>query len=404
MGMLSNRNAAMEGVFDLRKAWMKRAGALLAAVLLLGCGAAKAAPLEEGTPVQIASPSAMLLEADTGTVIFEKNADERRQVASITKLMTLLVCLEELEAGRIDLEDDVTVSKTAASQIGSQALLDAGATYKLRDLLKSTIIASANDAACALAEHMAGTEEAFVAMMNGRAAELGMTDTVYMNCTGLPADGQYTTARDVAALSSEMCKHDEYFTYATVWMDTLTHPSGRVTDLTNTNRLVRFYDGCDGLKTGSADAAKYCLSATASKNGLRLIAIVLGSDASQARFNEARAMLDYGFAGYKRVTILQKGERLGKTVRVKLGMTEQVDAAVGAGLSMLLKLGQEKQLSLEVELPEEVEAPVRAGDALGVVRVKLGDKVIAKLPAVAAEDVGMPSLLEGFFLLMRNWR
>lgn len=386
--------------------WKQRIGALTVALLLLpgACAAAKAAPLEEGTPVDITSPSAMLLEASTGTVIFEKNADEKRQVASVTKLMTLLLCFEGLESGTISLEDDVTVSQAAAGQIGSQALLDAGATYQLKDLLRSTIIASANDSACALAEHMAGTEEAFADMMNARAAELGMTDTVYVNCTGLPADGQFTTARDVATLSLEVCKHPDYFTYAAVWMDTLTHPGGRVTDLTNTNRLVRFYEGCDGLKTGSADVSKYCLSATAEKNGLRLIAIVLGSSASQTRFNEARAMLEYGFAGYKRVTILQKGERLGKTVRVKLGMTEEVEAAVGAGLSMLMKLGQEKLLSLEVELPEEVEAPVQAGDTIGVVRVKLGDQVIAKLPAVAAEDVGMPGLLEGFFLVVKNWR
>ena len=201
-----------------------------------------------------------------------------------------------------------------------------------------------------------------------------------------------------------MCTHPEYFTYGAVWMDTLTHPSGRVTDLTNTNRLVRFYDGCDGLKTGSADDSKYCLSCTAEKNGMRLIAVVLGASASQTRFNEARAMLDYGFNGYKRVTVLQKGDRLGQKVKVHLGMQDEVDAAAGSGLSMLIKLGQEKQLSLEVELPEEVEAPLKAGDALGVLRVKLGDRVVARLAAVAAENVGMPGLLEGFLRLLTNWR
>ncbi|MCI6376588.1 MAG: D-alanyl-D-alanine carboxypeptidase [Clostridiales bacterium] len=376
--------------------------------LLLACaavmGAALAAPLEEGVPVELTSPSAMLLEADTGTVIFEKNADEKRQVASVTKLMTLLICFEELEAGRVSLEDDITVSQAAAAQIGSQALLDANAVYKLRDLLHATIIASANDAAYALAEHIAGSEAAFVEQMNQRAAELGMESTFYTNPTGLPDSRQYTTARDVAALACEVCRHPDYFTHASVWMDTLTHPGGRVTDLTNTNRLVRFYDGCDGLKTGSADASKYCLCATAQKNGLRLIAIVLGTDNSQKRFNEARAMLDYGFAGYKRVVIFSKGDRLGRTVPVHLGMKDTVEAAVGAGLSMLLKPGQEKQLSLEVELPEQVAAPINAGDAIGIVRVKLGDTVIAKLSAVAAEDVGMPGLLSAFLRLLANWR
>ncbi len=384
----------------------KRALALLVA-LGMGLGAmpgAMAQPLEAEVPVSIASPSAILVEAPSGTVIFEKDADSKRQVASLTKLMTLLITLEELEAGRISLEDDVTISKEAAGQIGSQALLDAGAVYKLKDLLKSTIIASANDAACALAEHMAGTEAAFVEQMNQRAGELGLNDTYYKNCTGLPEEGQYTTARDMAALSCEMAKHPAYHEYATVWMDTLTHPSGRVTDLTNTNRLVRFYDGCDGFKTGSADASKYCLSATAEKSGMRLIAVVLGASVSQKRFDEARAMLDYGFSTYKRVHILRSGELLGKQIPVKLGAVEQVELAVGSGLSMLMRAGQEKQLSLEMELPEEVTAPMKAGDTLGMIRVLLNGQVIAKLPAVAATDVRMPGLLEGFYRLFENWR
>lgn len=386
---------------------MLKKGVALLLLLALCVSALSAAPtqaLEQSLPVEIASPSAMLVEAATGTVIFEKDADSRRQVASLTKLMTILLTFEELEAGRIRLEDQVTVSQTAAGQIGSQALLDANATYSVDELLKSTIVASANDSACALAEHIAGTEEAFVAQMNERAAELGMTDTLYKNCTGLPMDGMYTTARDVALLSCEMAKHEAYHSYASIWMDTLKHANDRVTDLTNTNRLVRFYEGCDGFKTGSADVSKYCLSATAQKNGLRLIAVVLGSDKSQTRFNEARAMLDYGFASYKRVQILKTGELLGKYAKVKLGSAEQVEAAVGSGLSMLLKIGQEKQLSLEVELPEEVQAPVMEGDTLGVVRVLLNGKVIAKLPAVAASEVRMPGLLEGFYRLMENWR
>lgn len=390
----------------MRKDVLRKGAALAAALWVLGSatGAASARPLEEGTPVEISSPSAILVEADTGTVIFEKDADSKRQVASLTKLMTLLIVLEELETGRISLEDEITVSKAAAAQIGSQALLDAGAVYPLGDLLRATIIASGNDSACALAEHIAGTEEGFVELMNQRAAELGLTDTVYRNCTGLPAEGSHTTARDVARLSCEVARFPAYFDYASIWMDTLKHPSGRVTDLTNTNRLVRFYPGCDGLKTGSADVSKYCLSATAQKDGLRLIAIVLGSAASQKRFDEARAMMDYGFATYRRVQILRKGELLGKQVPVKLGGAEQVDAAVGTGLTMLLRAGQEKQLSLEVELPEEIQAPVQAGDTLGMVRVLLSGKVIARLPAVAATDVPMPGFLEGLLRTLQNWR
>ena len=372
--------------------------------LMMGTGWAYAAPLEADVPLELTTPSAMLVEAETGTVLFEKGADERRQVASVTKLMTLLICLEKLEAGEISLNDQVTISPEAAGQIGSQALLDANAVYPLETLLHATIIASANDAACALAEHMAGTEAAFAEMMNARAQELGMANTFYTNSTGLPDNAQYTTARDVAMLACEMCRHPMYFEHASVWLDTLTHPSGRTTDLTNTNRLVRFYDGCDGLKTGSADVSKYCLVSTAQKNGLRLIAIVLGTPVSQTRFDEARAMMDYGFASYKRVTLLQTGDRLGKTVRAKLGMQEELEAAAGSGVSMLIRPGQEKQLSMEVELPEEVNAPIKQGDTLGVVRVLLNGEIIAKLPAVASEDVGMPGLLEGFVRLFANWR
>ena len=388
----------MGGVFDMKK-WLC---ALL--VLTLWTGWAHAAPLETAPPMELTSPSAMLVEAETGTVIFEKGADERRQVASVTKLMTLLICLEKLQAGEISLNDQVTISPEAAGQIGSQALLDAGASYPLETLLHAAIIASANDAACALAEHMAGSESAFAEMMNQRAQELGMNDTYYVNSTGLPDERQYTTARDVAVLACEVCRHPDYFTHASVWMDTLTHPSGRTTDLTNTNRLVRFYTGCDGLKTGSADISRYCLAATAQKNGLRLIAIVLGTPVSQTRFDEARAMMDYGFANYKRVTLLQTGDRLGKTVRVKMGMQDELEAAAGNGVSMLIRPGQEKQLSMEVELPEEVSAPVKQGDTLGVVRVLLNGEIIARLPAVASEDVGMPGLVEGFVRLFRNWR
>ena len=378
---------------------------MLALVLMFAllADAAVAAPLEEGVPLDLTAASAMLLEAETGTIIFEKNADEQRPVASVTKLMTLLLCLEELEAGRLQLES-VTVSQNAAGQIGSQALLDAGVAYPLKDLLRCTIIASANDAAVALAEHMAGTETDFAVLMNQRAQELGMGDTCYVNATGLPVDGQHTTAPDVALLALEICKHPMYFDHATVWMDTLTHPSGRTTDLTNTNRLVRFYDGCDGLKTGSADDSRYCLAATAQKDGMRLIAIVLGVPNSQTRFDEARAMLDYGFAGYRRITLLNKGDLLGQQVPVHLGMAEQVETAVGSGVSMLLKAGQEKQLSLEVELPEQVEAPIEEGQTIGLVRVLLSGQVIAKVPAVAAQAVGMPGLVEGFLRIGLNWR
>ena len=377
---------------------------LICTVLILLPVTALAAPLEEGAPMTLTAPSAILLEADTGAVIFEKNADERRPVASVTKLMTLLLALEKLDEGSMTLEDKITVSPAAAGQPGSQAFLDAYAVYPLKDILKATIIASANDGAVALAEYIAGSEDGFATLMNRRAEELGLENTHYVNCTGLPADGQYTCARDVAVISREVVQHPTYFTYSSTWLDTLTHPSGRTTDLTNTNRLVRFYRDCDGLKTGSTSEAKYCLSATAERNGMRLIAVVLGVPNSQTRFDEARAMMDYGFANYSHVQVARTGDLVGVQVPVKLGARDAVDVSLSSGLSLLLRNGQQSHLSFETHLPEFLTAPVEAGEPLGTVQVLLAGQPIAELPAVAAYSVRLPGLLEGFFRLLENWR
>lgn len=352
----------------------------------------------------LTSPSAILAETATGTVIFEQNADERREAASITKMMTALLVLEALEKGECALDDQVTISDHAAGQKGSQALLDAGATYTLEDLLRTTIMASANDSAVALAEKLCGTEEAFVQRMNERAAQLGMDNTCYVNATGYPQEGQYTTARDVMRLSCQVAQHPMYHQYASVWIGSLTHPSGRITDLTNTNRLVRFYQGCDGFKTGSTDAAKYCLSATAEKNDIRLVAVVLGTPNSQTRFNEARSMLEYGFANYQRTVIANRGDLLGESLPVKGGSAETVELMLGSGLSMLLRNGQQSSLRLEVNLPEYARAPVAAGDVLGTVNVLLEERVVARLNCLAASDVPRPGFIEGLYRILNNWR
>ena len=384
--------------------FFRRLSAVLLTLLLLVPMTAAARPLEEGTPMSLTSPAAILAETSTGAVIFEKNADEKRAVASITKLMTALLVLEALDRGDVKLTDQVQVSQNAAAMKGSQALLDANAAYSLEDLLRTTIMASANDSAVALAEYLCGSEEAFVARMNARAKELGMDDTCYVNCTGYPQEGQYTTARDVCTLCCEVAKHSRYTQYSSVWIDKLTHPGGRVTDLTNTNRLVRFYQGCDGFTTGSTDAAKYCLAATAEKNGMRLVAIVLGTPVSQTRFDEARAMLDYGFANYQRIAIANKGDLLGESLPIHGGAADTVELALGSGLSMLMKNGQQSGLKLELALPDYADAPVRQGDILGTVNVLLEGQVIAKLNCVAAADVPRPGFIEGLYRILNNWR
>ena len=369
--------------------------ALVTALLLLpGIAQADELPMKAEAPITLTSPSAILCEASTGQVIFEKNADERRPVASVNKVMTILLTLEAVDEGRVSLEDQVMVSPRAASMGGSQAFLDAGERYKLSELLKTVIVASANDSAVALAEHLAGTEESFVQLMNTRAEELGLTNTHYANCTGLPAQEHYTTARDVAKLSAQLDLHPIYYRYSTIWMDEIKHRGGRVTSLTNTNRLIRFYPGCDGYKTGSTNEARYCVSATAKKEGMRLIAVVLGTPAGQTRFDEARAMLEYGFANVQLVTPIAQGQALDMTVPVRLGGRDEVSVLSGGTCSLLERRGEKNALSLEAALVEKVNAPVYAGDVLGEIRVKRGDEVVAVVPAVAGEDVQLPGMVD----------
>ena len=369
--------------------------ALVTALLLLpGIAQADELPMKAEVPITLTSPSVILCEASTGQVIFEKNADERRPVASVNKVMTILLTLEAVDEGRVSLEDQVTVSPRAASMGGSQAFLDAGERYKLSELLKTVIVASANDSAVALAEHLAGTEESFVRLMNTRAEELGLTNTHYANCTGLPAQEHYTTARDVAKLSAQLDLHPIYYRYSTIWMDEIKHRGGRVTSLTNTNRLIRFYPGCDGYKTGSTNEARYCVSATAKKEGMRLIAVVLGTPAGQTRFDEARAMLEYGFANVQLVTPIAQGQALDMTVPVRLGGRDEVSVLSGGTCSLLERRGEKNALSLEAALVEKVNAPVYAGDVLGEIRVKRGGEVMAVVPAVAGEDVQLPGMVD----------
>ena len=350
-------------------------------------------PMEAGVPITLTSPSAILTEASTGRVIFEKNADERRPVASVTKVMTILLTLEALDEGSVTEKDSVLVSEHAAGMGGSQAFLDANRSYPLGELLGSVIIASANDSAVALAEYLCGAEEAFVRRMNERAAQLGLANTHYVNCTGLPATDHYTTARDIARLSAQLDAHPRYYQYSTVWMKDFQHSGGRITQLTNTNRLIRFYPGCDGYKTGSTNEARYCISATAKKNGMRMIAVVLGSDASQTRFDEARSMLEYGFASVQLFTPISEGDSLDMTVPVRLGGRDGVSVVSGGTGTLLLRRGEQSGISLEAALLERVTAPVHRGDVLGEIRVRRGDEILMTIPAVAGEDVALPGML-----------
>ena len=357
----------------------------------------------ENAPMKLNCAAALLLEPESGQIIFEINADEKRPVASVTKIMTILLACEAIEGGAIDLAENVTVSRNAAGMGGSQVLLDAGESQPVGELLKSVIVGSANDSAVALAEHIAGSAALFVDRMNERASELGMASTNFVNCTGLPAENQHTTARDVARMAAALSKYDLFYDYSSIWLEDFVHESGRVTALTNTNKLLRLYDGCDGIKTGSTGEAGYCMAASAKRGGMRLIAVVLGAPTGRERFDIAEAMLDYGFAGYRLYPVAERGAAVRGKMPVRGGSADGVSLVLNQDLTLLVKKGEERGLSLEAELPEAIDAPVRTGDVVGYVRVLRGGEAIARVPVAAAESVSARSLGNGLARVIRKW-
>ena len=336
--------------------------------------------------LDIKGKSGVLMDVATGTVLFEKNAHEPLAPASVTKVMTMLLIMEAIDAGKIRWEDTVTASETAAAKGGSQIYLKVGETMSVADMVKSIAVSSANDCACAMAEHLAGSESAFVEMMNARAGELGMNDTTFVNCTGLDdgadAANHRTSAYDIAIMSRELLKnHPDIKKFTTIWMDTVRNGAF---GLSNTNKMVRFYNGATGLKTGFTSGAGYCLSASALREGMELIAVVMGSETSANRFNACKAMLDYGFANFALVTAdtEQKME-----VPVKLGKESFAVAEPGAEPQMLIDKAQKSSVTTQVTLEEAVMAPVSRGQRLGTLTVKAGEQVLAQVPLVAKEPV-----------------
>ena len=361
------------------------------------------APLLEAPPMNLNCAAALLLEPESGQILFEMNADSPRAVASVTKVMTILLTLEAIEQGRISVDQTLVVSEKASGMGGSQVLLDTGETQTVDVLLKSMIVGSANDASVALAELMYGSQELCVDQMNARAAELGMAHTHFVNCTGLPAEGQHTTARDVARMTMAMLRHELYFRYSGVWLDEVDHGDGRVTQLTNTNKLIRLYDGCDGGKTGSTDEAGYCIAATARRGDMRLIAVVLGAPSGAERFDLAAKMFDYGFANYRLYPVAQRGTKIKGMLPVEGGRPDGVSLVLDGDLTLLVTKGSEQDVALVPELPERVEAPVDVGELIGYVRVEQGGRTLAKLPVVAASASEIKGFDGNLKKLLRHW-
>ena len=354
---------------------MKRFAALALLLCLL-----LAVPAQ-GAALTVNAQSYVLMEKETGQVLAAANEHEQLEPASVTKVMTILLVMEAIDSGRLRYDDVVTASAYAASMGGSQVYLKENEQMTVEDLLKAVCVASGNDAAVALGEHIGGSMDNFVSMMNQRAAELGMEDTHFVNCTGLPAEGHLTSAYDIALMSRELIlHHPDIRTFTTIWMDTLR--DGAFT-LANTNRLVRYYEGTTGLKTGSTDAAGYCLSATAERDGMELIAVVLKSPTSNDRFEGAKAMLNYGFASYQ--VVHAAPEQVLPPVAVTMGERPSVQPVLGEGSTLLLEKGT--QLEQEITLETQVPAPVEQGQQLGTLRLTAGENVVAEIPLVAGESV-----------------
>ena len=345
------------------------------------------------------SESAILLDSKTGTIMFEKNADEKLLPASVTKIMTLLLTMEAIDTGKLSLEDYIVCSGNASNMGGSQIYFKENEKLKVKDCLKAVAVVSANDVATALAEHIGGSVENFVSMMNNKAKELGMKNTAFKNPHGLDEEGHYTTARDISIMSRELItKHPKIKEYTSIWMDTLRDGTFA---LTNTNKLIRFYEGATGLKTGSTSKALFNLSATATRNDLELKAVVMKAPTSKIRQQEASQLLDYGFANYSNIALAKEGEVI-KNIRVIKGVKENVDAVIKNNVDILCKKGEEKSITKNINLKEEINAPLKKGDVIGKVEYIKDKKVVKEANIICSETIEKITVLDMYKKMLKR--
>ena len=365
---------------------MKKVSAMLTAVLLAFSGMVFAAAEEGKLPVEIKAKAAVLMDVGSGKVLMKYNENERLYPASVTKIMPLLLFMEAIDEGKMSLTDTVTVSAQAASKGGSQIWLKEGEQMTVNDLLKATAVYSANDACTALGDHIAGSNEAFVDMLNERAKQLGMTNTHFENCTGLDdtTENHLTTALDVAIMSRELLKHEKITDYTTIWMDSLRNGE---TELVNTNKLVRFYEGTTGLKTGTTSKAGCCVSASAKRGETHLVAVVMGSSNSSDRFETAKAMLNWGFANYETFTP-QIDENLIPAVGVIGGVEKSIQPVIPKAEPLLIEKGRQKEMTQNIDLALDVQAPVEEGQILGTVTFRLGEEEVGRYNLTAPAPIG----------------
>lgn len=370
---------------------LKRIACLLM-ILILPVSAAA----EDG--ISFNAKSVILTEASTGKTLFESNSHESLPPASVTKIMTMLLIMEAIDRGEISYDTVVTASERAKSMGGSTIFLDTNENMSVEDLLKGIAVASGNDACVAMAEHLCGSEEAFAAKMNERAAQLGMKDTHFVNCNGLDAPGHFTSAYDIALMSRELMRHKDIFKFTTIWMDSL---RGGKFSLANTNKLIRFYSGANGLKTGSTSVAGCCISAAAKRGEMQLIAVVLGAPTSKERFAAASNLLNYGFANYGVTQFGEKGSEI-RSVAVESGKSDSVMAVAKESSSALLQKSQIKKAKIHINLPKKVKAPVKKGSALGEIIITLDGETISRTDIVASHSVGKKDCADYMFGFFRR--
>lgn len=365
------------------------------------CGSAPITSLAEGE-VDLTCKSSCLVDYASGTILYGHNTKAHLPIASMVKLMTISLVLDEFDKGNLKEDTMITTSENASGMGGSQVFIDPYVEYSAGDLLKSVIMASANDASVALAEHISGSENTFVVKMNEKAKALGMNDTNYVNCTGLPAPEQYSCAQDCAVVLKEVTGHELYHKFSSIWMDELVHPSGRKTELVNTNRLIKYYQGCDSGKTGSTNEAGCCLSASAERNGMRLISVVIGASNSQTRFNECTKLFNYGFANFESKSILDDNSPL-MNLPVNKGKADNIDVYAERDFSTVVKKGGQHEYEVTFENPSKISAPTREGMVVGKAIISKQGTVVDEINLVVKTNIEKLSLKDCFDRIAQSW-
>lgn len=347
--------------------------------------------------------AAYVMENTSETAVFEKEALKHLPIASMCKIMTLILAFDAIEQGIMTMDEEITVSENAAAMGGSQVFLEANAKYPVRELIKSIVVCSANDSCVAVAEKVSGSDQLFVEKMNEKARTLGCENTLFANCTGLPKEPQYSCAKDVAIMLKELLKHEEYYQFGKIWTDTFQHPEGRTTEISNTNRLVRFYEGCDGGKTGFTNEAGFCLAATAKRGNMRVISVAIGEKDSKTRFKEISESFDYTFANYQMATVVDSKKELESGVSVSGGKVKSVSVKPSRDGYLFLKRGEKGDHRVEITIPERLKAPVKEGERVGYATIFNNGIEYDKIPLIATADITKAGYLDALREIANRW-